>query len=59
MSCEGCIYSIGKEATCDFSYSCNTTGRPVQKRTQGEDTNKKKSKKGNKKDLMPIAPPID
>lgn len=58
MSCEGCIYGMAKEAGCDFSYPCNTTGRPIQKRAQGEDT-KKKSKKAAKQALISITPPTD
>lgn len=59
MSCEGCMYGLSKEAGCDFSYACNTTGRPVQKRAQGEDTKKKKGKRATKEALVSLTVPTD
>jgi hypothetical protein len=30
MSCSGCVYTIGKEATCNRTYNCNTSSdRPT------------------------------
>lgn len=43
MSCVGCIFA-GKGAGCDFSYACNTEGRPIAKPTPTENKSKKDHK---------------
>lgn len=43
MSCEGCMFA-GRNAGCDFSYPCNTSGRPVAKKVSAEGKPKKEYK---------------
>ena len=42
MSCAGCIYLIGKDATCPQTYACNTSGdRPKEKPAEKKQKSKK------------------
>lgn len=44
MSCDGCMFNT-KEAGCDYSFACNTTGKAIVKREPTEGKSKKKERK--------------
>jgi hypothetical protein len=48
MSCEGCMFTT-RNAGCDFSFPCNTSGKPIAKPTRVEDKDKKKKRQGKDK----------
>jgi hypothetical protein len=52
MSCDGCMYNT-KKAGCDYSYLCNTTGKPIRKITA--DDVKKESKRDRREQRVSLS----